>query len=65
MIPKKANVVTVNGQCSTHWPSPFQGPQVVPSQAGDHLIADKKAVFVIRADGSVLSAKTMAGVVLG
>ena len=65
MIPKKANLVTVNGQVFN--------PTAISAQSGHSAkwylgqaggltpIADKKAVFVIRADGSVLSAKSNGG----
>jgi protein involved in polysaccharide export with SLBB domain len=61
VIPKKANVVMVNGQVFN--------PTAISAQAGRSAkwylgqaggltpIADKKGVFVIRADGSVISAK--------
>ena len=65
MIPKKANVVTVNGQVFNPTAISAQSGRSARwylSQAGGLTpIADKKAVFVIRADGSVLSAKNNGG----
>jgi protein involved in polysaccharide export with SLBB domain len=65
MIPKKANVVTVNGQVFNPTAISAQSERSAKwylSQAGGLTpIADKKAVFVIRADGSVLSAKNNGG----
>lgn len=65
MIPKKANVVTVNGQVFNPTAISAQAGRSAKwylSQAGGLTpIADKKAVFVIRADGSVLSAKNNGG----
>ena len=65
IIPKKADYITVNGQVfnptavsyrpgrSAHW---------YLSQAGGMTqLANKKAIFVIRADGSVLAAKNNSG----
>jgi protein involved in polysaccharide export with SLBB domain len=61
VIPKKANVVTVNGQVfnpTAISAQPGRSAKWYLSQAGGLTpIADKKAVFVIRADGSVISAK--------
>jgi protein involved in polysaccharide export with SLBB domain len=61
MIPKKANVVMVNGQVFNPTAVSAQSGRSAKwylSQAGGLTpIADKKAVFVIRADGSVISAK--------
>jgi len=61
VIPKKANVVMVNGQVFNPTAINVQSGRSAKwylSQAGGLTpIADKKAVFVIRADGSVLSAK--------
>lgn len=61
MIPKKANVVVVSGQVfnptaiSAH---PGRSAKWYLSQAGGLTpIADKKGVFVVRADGSVISSK--------
>ncbi|HXC48941.1 MAG TPA: SLBB domain-containing protein [Candidatus Sulfotelmatobacter sp.] len=65
MIPKKANVVTVNGQVFNPTAISAQSGRSAKwylSQAGGLTpIADKKAVFVIRADGSVISAKNNGG----
>jgi polysaccharide export outer membrane protein len=65
VIPKKANVVTVNGQVFNPTAISAQSGRSAKwylSQAGGLTpIADKKAVFVIRADGSVLSAKNNGG----
>jgi protein involved in polysaccharide export with SLBB domain len=65
VIPKKASVVTVNGQVFNPTAiSALSGRSAkwYLSQAGGLTpIADKKAVFVIRADGSVLSAKNNGG----
>jgi protein involved in polysaccharide export with SLBB domain len=69
LVPKKPNYIVVQGQV-------FNGTAVgyVPgrsanwylSQAGGFTeLADKKAVFVIRADGSVLSAKNNRGMFSG
>jgi protein involved in polysaccharide export with SLBB domain len=65
VIPKKANVVTVNGQVfnpTAISAQPGRSAKWYLSQAGGPTpIADKKGVFVIRADGSVLSAKSNGG----
>ncbi len=65
MIPKKANVVMVSGQVFNPTAISTQSGRSAKwylSQAGGLTpIADKKAVFVIRADGSVLSAKNNGG----
>jgi protein involved in polysaccharide export with SLBB domain len=65
MIPKKANVVTVTGQVFNPTSITAQSGRSAKwylSQAGGPTqIADKKDVFVIRADGSVLSAKSNGG----
>jgi protein involved in polysaccharide export with SLBB domain len=65
VIPKKASVVTVNGQVFNPTAISAQSGRSARwylSQAGGLTpIADKKAVFVIRADGSVLSAKNNGG----
>jgi protein involved in polysaccharide export with SLBB domain len=62
VIPKKANVVTVNGQVFNPTAISAQSGRSAKwylSQAGGPTpIADKKGIFVIRADGSVLSAKS-------
>ncbi len=64
-IPKKANVVTVNGQVFNPTAITAQSGRSAKwylSQAGGPTpLADKKDVFVIRADGSVLSAKSNGG----
>ena len=61
IIPKKGNVVTVSGQVfnpTAISAQPGRSAKWYLSQAGGlTTIADKKAVFVIRADGSVLAAK--------
>ncbi len=61
LIPKKANYVMVTGQVFNQTAisyRPGHSAKWYLSQAGGLTqIADKKAVFVIRADGSVLSAK--------
>ena len=61
VIPKKANVVMVNGQVfnpTAISAQPGRSAKWYLSQAGGLTpIADKKAVFVIRADGSVISSK--------
>ena len=61
IIPKKGNVVTVSGQVfnpTAISAQPGRSAKWYLSQAGGLTpIADKKAVFVIRADGSVLAAK--------
>jgi protein involved in polysaccharide export with SLBB domain len=61
VIPKKANVVVVNGQVfnpTAISAQPGRSARWYLSQAGGLTpIADKKGVFVIRADGSVISAK--------
>jgi len=65
MIPKKANLVTVNGQVFNPTAISAQSGHSAKwylSQAGGLTpLADKKAVFVVRADGSVLSAKNNGG----
>jgi polysaccharide biosynthesis/export protein len=61
LIPKKADYVMVNGQVFNPTAvsyRPGRSARWYLSQAGGTTqLADKKAVFVIRADGSVLSAK--------
>ena len=61
VIPKKANVVMVNGQVfnpTAIGAEPGRSAKWYLSQAGGLTpLADKKAVFVIRADGSVIAAK--------
>ena len=60
-VPKKAGYVMVNGQVFNPTAIGYQSGRSAKwylSQAGGLTpIADKKAVFVIRADGSVISAK--------
>jgi protein involved in polysaccharide export with SLBB domain len=64
-VPKKANYVLVSGQVFNPTAISAQSGRSAKwylSQAGGLTpIADKKAVFVIRADGSVLSAKNNGG----
>ncbi len=61
LIPKKADYVMVNGQVFNPTAvsyKPGRSAKWYLSQAGGMTpLADKKAVFVIRGDGSVLSAK--------
>jgi protein involved in polysaccharide export with SLBB domain len=61
VIPKKANVVMVNGQVfnpTAILAQPGRSAKWYLSQAGGLTqIANKKGVFVIRADGSVISSK--------
>jgi protein involved in polysaccharide export with SLBB domain len=61
VIPKKANAVIVNGQVFNPTAInavPGRSAKWYLSQAGGLTpLADKKAVFVVRADGSVVSAK--------
>src|SRR5208283_960422 len=61
LIPKKANVVMVNGQVfnpTAISAQPGRSGKWYLSQAGGLTpVADKKGVFVIRADGSVISSK--------
>jgi protein involved in polysaccharide export with SLBB domain len=61
-IPKKANVVTVTGQVFNPTALTAQNGRSAKwylSQAGGLTpLADKKAVFVIRADGSVIGSKS-------
>jgi len=60
-IPKKAKVVSVNGQVynpTAIGAEPGRSAKWYLSQAGGLTpLADKKGVFVLRADGSVISAK--------
>jgi protein involved in polysaccharide export with SLBB domain len=69
VIPKKTNFIMVNGQ--VYNPTavgylPGRSAKWYLSQSGGFTqIADKKAVFVIRADGSVLSAKNNSGFWMG
>ena len=64
VIPKKANTVMVNGQVfnpTAISAQPGRSAKWYLSQAGGLTpLADKKAVFVVRADGSVISAKNNA-----
>jgi polysaccharide biosynthesis/export protein len=61
MVPKKSSVVIVNGQVfnpTAISAQPGRSAKWYLSQAGGFTpMADKKAVFVVRADGSVISAK--------
>jgi protein involved in polysaccharide export with SLBB domain len=61
VIPKKPDYITVNGQVFNPTAvsyRPGRSAKWYLSQAGGMTqLANKKAVFVIRADGSVLSAK--------
>ena len=65
LIPKKANYVMVTGQVFNQTAisyRPGHSAKWYLSQAGGLTqIADKKAVFVIRADGSVIAAKNNSG----
>ncbi len=65
VIPKKAAVVMVNGQVfnpTAITAQPGRSAKWYLSQAGGLTpIADKKAVFVIRADGSVIASKNNSG----
>jgi protein involved in polysaccharide export with SLBB domain len=65
VIPKKADYVTVNGQVFNPTAvsyRPGRSAQWYLQQAGGLTqLANKKAVFVIRADGSVLAAKNNSG----
>lgn len=69
IIPKKANFVMVSGQVFNPTAVSYQPGKSAKwylSQSGGLTqIADKSAVFVIRADGSVLSAKNNSGFWLG
>jgi polysaccharide biosynthesis/export protein len=64
MIPKKATIVSVNGQVynpTAISAQPGRSAKWYLSQAGGLTpIADKKGIFVIRADGSVVAAKNSA-----
>jgi protein involved in polysaccharide export with SLBB domain len=61
VIPKKANYILVNGQVFNPTAISYQpgrsGRWYLSQAGGLTPMADKKAVFVIRADGSVVSAK--------
>jgi protein involved in polysaccharide export with SLBB domain len=65
VIPKKADYVTVNGQVFNPTAVSYRPGRTAKwylSQAGGLTqLANKKAVFVIRADGSVLAAKNNSG----
>ena len=65
IIPKKASYVTVTGQVFNPTAISYRAGASAKwylSQAGGLTqVADKKAVFVIRADGSVISAKNNSG----
>jgi len=65
MIPKKANYVMVTGQVFNATAisyRPGRSAKWYLSQAGGLTqLADRKAVFVIRADGSVIAAKNNSG----
>ncbi len=65
VIPKQANFVMVNGQVFNPAAVSYQPGRSAKwylSQSGGLTqLADKKAVFVIRADGSVLAAKNNSG----
>ena len=65
LIPKKANYVMVTGQVFNQTAisyRPGHSAKWYLSQAGGLTqIADKKAVFVVRADGSVIAAKNNSG----
>jgi len=65
VIPKKADYITVNGQVFNPTAvsyRPGRSAQWYLTQAGGLTqLANKKAVFVIRADGSVLAAKNNSG----
>jgi hypothetical protein len=64
-VPKKAGYVMVNGQIFNPTAigyRPGRSAKWYLSQAGGYTqLADKKAVFVIRADGSVIAAKNNSG----
>jgi protein involved in polysaccharide export with SLBB domain len=65
IIPKKAGYITVNGQVFNPTAVSFRPGRTAKwylMQAGGLTqLANKKAVFVIRADGSVLAAKNNSG----
>ncbi len=65
VVPKKADYVTVNGQVFNPTAvsyRPGHSARWYLSQAGGTTqLANKKAVFVVRADGSVLAAKNNSG----
>jgi len=65
IIPKKADYVIVSGQVYNPTAVGFQGGRsarwYLSQSGGLTQLADKKAVFVIRADGSVLASKNNTG----
>ena len=65
LVPKKANYVLVNGQVynatAIGYVSGRSAKWYLGQAGGLTQLADKKAVFVIRANGSVLSAKNNSG----
>ncbi|HVM92301.1 MAG TPA: SLBB domain-containing protein [Terriglobales bacterium] len=69
LIPKKTNYIVVSGQVFHPTAVSFQPGRsakwYLGQSGGLTQIADKDAVFVIRADGSVLSAKNNSGLWLG
>jgi len=69
LIPKKTNYVVVSGQVFNPTAVSYQPGRsakwYLGQSGGLTQIADKNAVFVIRADGSVLSAKNNSGLWLG
>jgi len=69
IVPKKTNYVMVSGQVFNPTAVsylPGKSAKFYLSQAGGLTqVADKKAVFVIRADGSVVSAKNNSGFWMG
>jgi protein involved in polysaccharide export with SLBB domain len=69
IVPKKTNYVMVSGQVFNPTAVsylPGKSAKFYLSQAGGFTqVADKKAVFVIRGDGSVVSAKNNSGFWLG
>jgi polysaccharide export outer membrane protein len=69
IIPKKTNYVTVSGQVFNPTAVSYQPGRsakwYLNQSGGLTQIADKDAVFVVRADGSVLSAKNNSGLWLG
>jgi protein involved in polysaccharide export with SLBB domain len=69
IIPKKANYVVVSGQVfnptAVSYIAGRSAKWYLSQSGGLTQIADKSAVFVVRADGSVLSAKNNSGFWLG
>ncbi len=61
IVPKKAGYVMVNGQVfnptAVSYRSGYSAKWYLSQAGGVTQLADKKAVFVIRADGSVMAAK--------